>query len=191
MNKFCLSLGSIILFGAILCSDATGLNQTDLLRWQYPSDQEVIETAVTMGFLKPDLSDPYVAEETASAWKVWIVRTREEKRALIKEMKSTFAQADNAVILKSDEHYVDEINIRIQNVLEEANLDYFDTITVPTLFKSLAIIEGDYNDGRTKPLQLIRNWFGETGIEQMKERFPERYEQLRMLEQDARATESE
>lgn len=166
---------------------AAALTVTDLSSWQYPSDSDVVDTAVETGFLKPDLSDRYIPDDNASSWKVWIVHSRKEKRELVRQMKQTFASADAAVILKADEHYVDEINIRIQNVLQEGNLDYFNKITVPTLFKSLAIIEGDYNDGRTQPLQLIRNWFGETGIEQMKERFPERYEQLLLREQDAKA----
>lgn len=161
------------------------LTSADISRWQYPTDQEVIDTAIEAGFIRSDLGDDYVVEHNASDWKVWIVRSRAEKRDLVKQMKSTFAEIDEAVILNPNEHYVNEINIRIQNVLKQGNLDYFDKITVPTLFKSLAIIEGDYNDGQTQPLQLIRNWFGEPGIEQMKQRFPERYEQLRRLEKDS------
>ncbi|MCA9394594.1 MAG: hypothetical protein KC900_10350 [Candidatus Omnitrophica bacterium] len=176
----------LVLTGVLFTAPRAGaLTTMDLMSWQYPTDQELTGLAVEHGLIKPDLRDRYKANDTATNWKLWIIRSREEKRLLIKQMKDVFAEADNAVILKPDEHYVDEINIRIQNILKEGNIDYFNKVTVPTLFKSLAIIEGDYNDGRTQPLQLIRNWFGETGVEQMKERFPERYEQLKQQELDA------
>ncbi|MCA9402430.1 MAG: hypothetical protein KC897_01500 [Candidatus Omnitrophica bacterium] len=176
----------LVLAGVLFTAPRVGaLTTMDLMSWQYPTDQELSDLAVEHGLIKPDLRDRYKANDTATNWKLWIIRSREEKRLLIKQMKDVFAEADNAVIQKPDEHYVNEINIRIQNVLKEGDIDYFNKVTVPTLFKSLAIIEGDYNDGRTQPLQLIRNWFGETGVEQMKARFPERYEQLKQQELDA------
>lgn len=182
-------LGSILIGGWLIVPPAMALTTTDLMSWQYPTDEEVKELAIEFGFIKPDLSDRYKANDTVTNWKLWVIRSREEKRLMVRQMKKIYAEADDAVILKPDDHYVDEINIRIQNILREGNIDYFNKVAVPTLFKSLAIIEGDYNDGRTHPLQLIRNWFGESGVEQMKERFPERYEKLRLMEQDAMAEE--
>lgn len=174
-----LFLFSMFLVSMDLCGGAHAFQQADILGWQYPTDREIVELAIAKGFLTPDLSDEAVRGETATLWKVWIVHSRAEKIELIESVKSSFAEADNAVIRKSAAYYVDEINIRILNLLKEERLDYFNSIPFHTLFKSLAIIEGDYDDGRTPPLELIRNWFGETGVEQMKENFPERYEALK------------
>lgn len=168
----------VFFFLAVVCSTSEAYQLTDLLSWQYPTDQEVVDLAVEKGFLKPDLSDEAVRGETATTWKVWISRNREDKKMLVRQAKDMFIEADHALIRKPDEHYVNEINIRIFNVLKENNVSYFSKIPFHTLFKSLAIIEGDYDDGRTEPLELIRNWFGEQGIEQMKENYPERYEAL-------------
>ena len=94
----------------------------------------------------------------------------------IEFLKKAFAE-EGAVVRKTASFYVNQINIRIYHTLQENKSEYLEIIDLGILFKSLAIMEGDFDDGTNK-IEQFKTWYGENGYEQLKENYPEKLEKL-------------
>jgi hypothetical protein len=88
-------------------------------------------------------------------------------------LKKGFAE-DGSIIKHSSPHYVDELNLRIYNTILKKNLEYFEQISFSMLFKSVAILEGDFNNGENK-VELLRNWYGEKVLRRYQAEQPDKY----------------
>ena len=83
-------------------------------------------------------------------------------------------------------YYVDNIN----NVLYKSllNKDFFAYTKkgIGTIFKTIAIMEGDYDDGsgRSK-IEILKDFLGEEKFEWYKKNFPEKYKYWKELDKNS------
>ena len=106
----------------------------------------------------------------------WVTLSQLEKIDYIDQLKDLFI-ADGAYIRQSSEYYVNQFNIRIYHVIQDQQIESFKSVSFLELFKSMAIMEGDFDDGTDK-IELIRSWYGEEGLNKFKDTFSSRYQEF-------------
>ena len=144
---------------------------------RYPNDSELYNLALEKGLIKADLHDKNEIERIKqNTFLLWIIYDRDEKKEMVNFLKKAFAE-EGAVVRKTASFYVNQINIRIYHTLQENKSEYLEIIDLGILFKSLAIMEGDFDDGTNK-IEQFKIWYGENGYEQLKENYPEKLEKL-------------
>ena len=79
------------------------------------------------------------------------------------------------VIIKlPSEHYVREITSDIYNSIVKGDVV---VLELANIFKTLAIMEGDYDNGKDK-VAVAKEYMGEDGFQMYKKMYPEKYEKL-------------
>jgi hypothetical protein len=150
------------------------------------SSETLQQIAREKGIIPQTLNDMYGQRqgEKKNSIIFWIVMKAEDKLQLIDRYKGDFE--DIGVIIRYPSgHYVEQIN----NVIYHSILN--DTYTFEgeddswTLFKTISIMEGDYDDGsgRSK-IVIMEEYLKEEGINWDKDSNPKDYKYLIELEND-------
>ena len=156
----------------VLCefADSSDLSH-DLSNKQY-TDNELRQLALETGILPAGYEDAFIKKdlEKRDMVIVWILLSQDDKIKIVENIKKEFIK-NNVVILKNSIYYVNKINnIIYQSILSrDANFRLDDKIK--SLMKLIAVIEGDYDDGRNKKDVLVE-YIGEDAANEYKFKYP-------------------
>ena len=150
---------------------------------EYVTDEQLKDLAIRKGIIPKNITQDYINKNFRQKNTVvlWFIMNRGDKIALIDTLKEMFKEK-GVTIKNPSAYYVDNIN----NVLYKSlmNEDFFVHTKkgIGTIFKTIAIMEGDYDDGsgRSK-VEILKEFLGEETFEWYKKNFPKKYKYLEEL----------
>lgn len=177
----------IIIFCGHSYSFSGSENYLELFRGKvYPSDNELKALAVEMEIIPSDSNASYIDQEikAKNTITMWMSMDRQRKVNLINKLIKTYKDKSEILIRQSASYYVDEINGVIWNSIKEDGKYEISLKGLGNIFKTIAIMDGDYDDGRNK-VQILKEYIGEDWLKEYKENYPERYGKLFEKRQEA------
>ncbi|MCK5706596.1 MAG: hypothetical protein KAI43_02995 [Candidatus Aureabacteria bacterium] len=139
------------------------------------TDENLKDLALKKGVIPKNVSKQEELDKKNTVT-LWILQPRDEKINLINFLKKTYKD-DGVFIKKPAELYVDEINTVIYNSLNGDFVFGRDKKGVGVIFKTIAIMDGDFDNGENK-LKLLKEWFGPEQTKRIKKYFPGKIEKL-------------
>jgi hypothetical protein len=135
-----------------------------------------IMTIVSL-FSLSSLPAPLQAEDKKPAFTLrdWITKDAEVKRTLVQGYIDV-AKDHKVIIRLQAEHYCKEIDSLVQRMMkngDEAGLD----ASVGTVIKTIAVMEGDWDNGKNK-LEYAKKFMGPAMFEDFMKQYPEKYNKL-------------
>lgn len=152
----------------------------------YVTDKALKEIAIRKGIVPKDIDKAYIDEETkkGNTLHLWIVASRDEKVKIVDVLKDLYREEEKAIIRNPSMYYVDEMNfVMFTNILHKA-YDYSEGKGLKILLGTVAAMEGDYNDGKSR-VEALRNFLGDKVFEQYKRDYPEKYQYLVEMDKEA------
>jgi len=150
------------------------------------TDDHLRELAVQKGILPENITQEYINKnlQEKNSIIIWLIIEREKKVKAINKLKDAWRDEEKAIVRNPSECYVDKIN----NVLYECLLNDDDDIFIlkkgiGMLFKTIVIMEGDYDDGsgRSK-VEILKDYLGEERFEWYKRKHPNKLKYLEELD---------
>lgn len=181
-------LASFLLVLLMVCGNVYPQSQSQSSEGIFPatySDEQLWELAVQKGVIPPDPDQAYfdnVIEENDSG-KTWILIAREVKIRFAEEYMKVFKEEEGATFRKPPEYYVDKVSTALCSDIINGTSSW-EGPDVLRLFKTIAVMEGDFDVGKGK-VETLKEWLGEKGFEWYKEEFPEKYQEF--VESDSKA----
>lgn len=148
-------------------------------RQQQPiTDDQLKQLAIEKSIISADTDKAYFQNELAKKNTValWVLMSREDKIRTIEQVIQLFKENDSAIISRSASYYAAEINGVIYNSIVKGDVSPGNTRGVGVMLKTIAIMDGDYNDGNDK-VELAQKQMGEN-FEVFKRQYPEKYRSL-------------
>jgi hypothetical protein len=148
------------------------------------TDEQVKEAAIANGAIpeSPEDFDMEKELESKNTIIIWINMDRNDKIRLIDTLKEKFRE-NGVIIGYPSEYYVNEINGVIYNDMQREEMINPTKKGVGAIFKSIALMDGDYNNGGSR-IEALREYSGEELFEYYKEHYPEKYEYLLKLDSE-------
>ena len=145
----------------------------------YPTDEEIVNLAIKKGVLPEDLNTLDVQKEleAGNSLVVWFITNRQDKVATIDMLKNMFELREKVVISKGSEYYVDEINGVLYNSLENGDIADFHKKGLGVIFKTIAIMDGDFDNGQDK-VETFKQLLGNDALEVYRQKYPDRYQRV-------------
>jgi len=143
------------------------------------NDEDLRKIAIRKGIVLKDIDKAYIDEETkkGNTLHVWIAANRYEKVKIVDVLKDLYREEEKAIIRNPSVYYVDEMNfIMFTNILHKA-YDYSEGKGLKRLLGTIAVMEGDYDDGKSR-VEALRNFLGDEVFDQYKRNYPKRYQCL-------------
>ena len=147
------------------------------------TDTQLKELAIQKEILPKDYDLEQVKEHIKinNTIPAWVILSREKKLEMINRLKARLKKEKGIIITKSAEFYVDEINSLIYNNIANGTVTKDKTSAVGYAFSFLAMISGDYDNGKSR-VETLRNYIGEEEFRRFVESFPNSYENLVILD---------
>ncbi len=145
---------------------------------QHITDDDVRRIAIEKNIIPENTDKKYQDEETKKKHTItlWIVTNRKDKVSIVDRLKELFKR-DGVTIRLASEYYVNEINGVIYNSILKGDITSVNTRGMGTIFKTIAIMEGDYDNGKNK-VELAREHMGQEIFQMYKVKYPEKYKKL-------------
>ena len=151
---------------------------------EYVTDEQLKDLAIRKGIIPKNITQDYINKnfQQKNTVVLWFIMERKDKIALIDTLKEMFKEK-GVTIKNPSAYYVDNIN----NVLYKSllNEDFFVHTKkgIGTIFKTIAIMEGDYDDGsgRSK-VEILKDFLGEKLFKWYEKNFPKKVKYLYELE---------
>ena len=139
---------------------------------------ELEEIAVNYGIIPRYPHENFAKKEIESrnTISIWAMMEREDKIKLIDGLRDMFKKDGVAIKLPTD-YYVDELNAVLFSMIQEGNINESNQKGLGVAFKTIAIMEGDFDNGTDK-IELIKKHIGEDLFEQYKEVYHNKYQRL-------------
>jgi len=146
------------------------------------TDEQLKQLAIVKGLVPYEIDSKFIEREIEEKHTitVWFVITRKDKIRLLDYLKVLYGN-DGVKIRRSSAYYVDEINKVLYNSMMNEEIDAGMKIGLGIFIKSIAIMDGDFDNGKNKE-QVFRDWAGEEFLEFYKIAYPDKYQAL--LEKD-------
>lgn len=145
---------------------------------QRVTDSELEEIAIKYGIIPKYPPENFAKKEIESrnTISIWVMMKREDKIKLIDGLKDMFKKDGVAIKLPTD-YYVDELNAVLFSMIQEGNINESNQKGLGAAFKTIAIMEGDFDSGTDK-IELIKKHIGEDLFEQYKEVYCNKYQRM-------------
>ena len=152
---------------------------------EYISDEQLKELAIRKGVISENITQDYINEnfQQQNTVALWLIIDRNTKSSLIDTLKKMFREKDGVIIKNPSGYYVDEINnVLYKSIMSEDNF----VITkkgLGVIFKTIAVMEGDYDDGsgRSK-VEILKDFLGEERFHWYKRNYPNKLKYLEELD---------
>lgn len=140
------------------------------------SSQELKKLAVKEGVIPDPVTDAVVEEwqSRGNSVLLWIVSPPENKVNLIEGLKRIH-EANQVEIIGSSGYYIGRINAIIGEGIKAGYSGRVVERGIIELFRSLAILEGRYDDGRLEA-EVLKEHLGEEGLEFYQRNYPDAYQ---------------
>lgn len=149
-------------------------------RQQQPiTDDQLKQLAINKGIIPANADEAYYSseKEKKNTLPLWILTSRADKVKVIEQVIGMFKQRDGALISRSADYYVNEINGVMYNSIVKGDIEHSNRRGVGVMLKTIAIMDGDYNDGTDK-VTLARKQMGSEIFEAFKNKYPDKYQYL-------------
>ena len=143
----------------------------------YPTDEELKNLAIQKNVIDSGELDMEKLLAERNTIIIWLILDRQEKIQLIDAQKKMQEERAGAIIRKSAVYYVDEINGVLWNSINNGDIKEMGNRGLGKIFKTIAIMDGDYDDGRDK-VEIFKEWFSEDILEAYKKAHPDRFNEL-------------
>jgi hypothetical protein len=146
------------------------------------TDEYLRQVAVEKGILPPDWQNVDITKEAQERNTIvmWLLLSHEEKKAVVDGLKENF-RASGVVIEHPSDHYVSEINGIIYRSIITGDISSTNKKGLGTIFKTVALMDGDFDDGQNK-IKALQDYIGQEKFEEYKKLYPDKYRHL--LEMD-------
>jgi tetratricopeptide (TPR) repeat protein len=148
------------------------------LRGEHYTDKQLQTLAIQKDIIPQEPDEDYIqkAIQQKETIILWLIMDREDKITMIDGLKERYRQNGITVRYPSS-YYVDEINGVIYKSIIKGDKDTVLRKGIGTCFKTIAIMDGDYNDGRDK-IEIFIDYLGEEMLEIYKQMYPDKYKRL-------------
>lgn len=145
---------------------------------QHITDDDLKEIAIENGILPKDSDEAFFKGEMEKKNTItaWIIIDHKSKLSIIDNLRDMFKN-DGTVIRLSSKYYVTEINGVIYNSILKGDINSATKRGVGNIFKTIAIMEGDYDNGKDK-VALAKEHLGEEIFQEYMKIYPEKYKKL-------------
>ncbi len=142
------------------------------------SDEKLRSLAIERKIVPENADRQYFEDELRKKNSVtmWVLMGKDNKVKTIDAVKALFLKNEGAVVSRSADYYVTEINGVVYNSILKGDISPGDSKGIGVMLKTIAIMDGDYNDGSDK-LDLSRKQLG-SYFERFKTDYPEKYRNL-------------
>lgn len=142
---------------------------------EHINDSKLEELAVSKGIVPKEVDEDFIRKqlEEENTAVIWIVLRRKDKLSLIEEIISIWKN-DGITIKLAGEYYINEINSLLYESILNNDIDRNNLRGLGVMLKTIAVMEGDYDDGTDK-LELLKSYLGEELFEKYKIMHPEKY----------------
>ena len=178
-----LRIAVLILLSFGLCAQAYALTARidQPLAQAAITDDQLRQLAISKGIIPEDEKvDFYKEIEEGNTIVMWILMPEEEKLAVVEGLKAKFKQEDIAITNPSS-YYVSEINGIIYKSIVTGDISSTNKKGLGVIFKTVALMDGDFQDGKNK-LRSLQDYIGEEKFEEFRRLYPDKYQ--RLLEMD-------
>ncbi len=142
------------------------------------TDEELRQIAIENRIIPEHIDDDYLKDELhqKNTITMWIVLKAEQKVTLIDKLKDEFYR--NGIIIRlPSNYYVNEINGVIYNGILKGDIDADVREGLGSIFKTIAVMDGDYDDGSDR-IELLKQLIGDELFEKYKQMYPDKYRYL-------------
>jgi len=142
------------------------------------TDDDVRRVAVEKSIIPKDADEKFLDEEIKNKHSItaWIVTNHKDKVSTIEHLRELFRK-DGVTIKLASKYYVNEINGVIYNSIIGDDITPVNKKGVLNIFKTIAIMEGDYDNGKNK-VELAKEHMGQDIFKIYKVKYPEKYKKL-------------
>lgn len=148
----------------------------------YYSDRQLGELAIEKGIIPEEIDGGYLkkATEEKNSVILWIIMNRESKIRFVDRFKKDFQEA-GTIIKNPSGYYVDEMTRILYRTISNTNEYFWAKDYVWVTLKAIALMEGDFDNGKSK-VEALKDFVGEDTFERYKREYPEKYEYLLSLD---------
>ena len=145
---------------------------------QYVTEDMLDKIAVEKGIIPKDADELFLKAEMEKKNTIttWIVISNKSRLSIIDNMRE-LNKKDGVIIRLSSEYYVREITGVIYNSIVKGDIEPTDVRGLGNIFKTIAIMEGDYDNGQDKVI-VAKEYMGDDMFQVYKRMYPEKYEKL-------------
>lgn len=142
------------------------------------TDNDVRRIAVEKDIIPKGADEKYLHEEIKRKHTItsWIVTNHKDKVSMMDHIRELYRK-DGVTIRLSSEYYVTEINGVIYNSILKGDITPINMKGVGNIIKTIAIMEGDYDNGRNK-VELAKEHMGQDIFQIYRIKYPEKYKKL-------------
>ena len=143
------------------------------------TDKELRNLAIEEGIFPANIEDFNIQEEVKAknTVTIWYAMDRAEKITLITETKKLHADKGGAIIKRPSSYYVNEINDVLYNSIKNGDIWSMRKKGLGNIFKTIAIMDGDYDDGRDK-VEILNEHLSDKMLAYFRENYPDKYMEL-------------
>ena len=142
---------------------------------QHVTDDMLEKVAIEKGIIPKDADEAFLKAEIEKKdmITIWIMVDDKARLSFIDNLRE-FNKKDGVIIRLPSEYYVREITDDIYNSIVNGDIVVME---LGNIFKTIAIMEGDYDNGRDK-VAVAKEYMGEEGFQMYQRMYPEKYEKL-------------
>ena len=142
---------------------------------QHVTGEMLKKIAVEKGVIPKDAGEAFLKAEIEKKdmITIWIMVDDKARLSFIDNLRE-FNKKDGVIIRLPSEYYVREITDDIYNSIVNGDIVVME---LGNIFKTIAIMEGDYDNGRDK-VAVAKEYMGEEGFQMYQGMYPEKYEKL-------------
>lgn len=142
------------------------------------SFQELREAAAASQVIPSEISpsDRQYWQSEGKSVLIWIASTPENNLNLL-EGVIRIHQLNDIKIENDAVYYAEKINLIILQAMQEGSLSRVEERGIIDLFRAVAILSGDYGDGRKK-IEVVQDYLGDKVFLEYKKNYPSQYRKL-------------
>ena len=152
---------------------------------EYHTEEQLRTLAIKKGIIPAEPDKKYLKKqiEQKNTIILWLLMNRQEKIKMIDALKNMFLAREGIKIKRESEYYVDQINNVLYKSLLNDEAFVKEKKGIGVLLKTIAVMEGDYDDGsgRSK-VEILKDFLGEEQFEWYKEKYPHKLKYLQELD---------
>jgi len=164
-----------------------GPKESIFVDFYHCTDEQLKQLAVQKGIIPAEPDKKYLKKqmEQKNTMILWLLMDRQEKIKMIDTLKSMFLAREGIKIKRESEYYVDQINNVLYKSLLNDEAFVKEKKGIGVLLKTIAVMEGDYDDGsgRSK-VEILKDFLGEEQFEWYKENYPHKLKYLQELDRE-------
>ena len=175
MRTVCIAIACMMFFNVVTAGASIPAVQQDNKRVRYATDDMLKKIAVEKGIIPEDAGEAFfkAAIKKKDTIAIWILMDNKTRTSIIDNFRE-INKKDGVIVKLPSEYYVREITSDIYNSIVKGDVV---VLELANIFKTLAIMEGDYDNGKDK-VAVAKEYMGEDGFQMYKKMYPEKYEKL-------------